>query len=212
MTRWTMLASALVLALGATACTDRGDSEDAEALALEQGAGSCPDGAPMFARFDANHDGVLQLAELPERARAHLAAADTNGDGAIDVAELRAMRQARVEARFLTRDANGDGALDASEVGNPARWTMLALADGDGDGRVTLAELQAAFAAGILSPPCGPLHGGQAGAGPHGGAGGGSQGGTGTCPGDGTGTCPHSGQPGGGHGPGGGHQGTCPHA
>lgn len=41
-------------------------------------------------RFDANGDGLLQMSELPERRRERLAAADTDGDDAISVDELRA--------------------------------------------------------------------------------------------------------------------------
>lgn len=180
MTRW-FFASTLALALGAVGCSDRldGPADEVDVLALQEGAGACPAGSPLLERFDTDHDGRVLLSELPERARQHLAGADLDGDGAIDAAELQAMRRRMFELHFTAADAGGDGALDATEVG-ATRWQTLALADADGDGRVTLAELRAAFAAGVLSPPCAPHHGGMGG--PGHGPGGGGQGGD----------CPHA--------------------
>ena len=48
------------------------------------------------------------------RMGAHFEQMDTNGDGYLDKAELKAAR----EARFTAMDANGDGALTADEISN----------------------------------------------------------------------------------------------
>jgi hypothetical protein len=49
-----------------------------------------------------------------ERIEKRRAAADTNGDGAIDESEWAAIR-AKIEARRAEFDANGDGRLDEAE-------------------------------------------------------------------------------------------------
>jgi hypothetical protein len=106
----------------------------------------------LLERFDANHDGILQVAELPERMRARLGRADADHDGVITVAELHAYGVARRAERFARADKNGDGKLAASEVG-AARWEWLKVADADGDNAVTLAEIERAVAAGTLRRP-----------------------------------------------------------
>ena len=98
-----------------------------------------------FAMMDANHDGVVTRAEY---------------DG------FRAQRRARMEARmkdrsdreFATRDANHDSRLSRDEFapapppGGPGarggprgEMDWFAIADANGDGRVTLAEAQTAM-------------------------------------------------------------------
>jgi Ca2+-binding EF-hand superfamily protein len=106
----------------------------------------------MIRRFDDNHDGKLQLTELPERMRERLGTADTNRDGVLSADEIAAHRTQREEQRFTRKDMNGDGAITADEV-SPSRWQHLAAADQDKDGRVTLQEMEAAFANGTLRMP-----------------------------------------------------------
>lgn len=48
-----------------------------------------PDPARFVERFDANHDGTLQLSELPPRFAQRIAEGDANHDGALSVDELR---------------------------------------------------------------------------------------------------------------------------
>jgi Ca2+-binding EF-hand superfamily protein len=48
-----------------------------------------PDPSKMLAALDQNQDGKLQFDELPARPRSRLQKADSNGDGAIDLAELK---------------------------------------------------------------------------------------------------------------------------
>ena len=47
------------------------------------------DPAAFVARFDANGDGTLELAELPEHKREKLSSADTNKDQKLSVEELK---------------------------------------------------------------------------------------------------------------------------
>lgn len=106
------------------------------------------DPAAMIQRFDANKDGKLQVTELPDRLRTKLASADTNKDGVLAVDEIKAFRAAQVKAHFARADRNGDGAIDASEAGQ--RWARIQPADANKDGKVTLTELEAAHAAGLI--------------------------------------------------------------
>jgi hypothetical protein len=129
-------------ALSATAAADDSGRSPATTRAYNR----------LLARFDANHDGVLQVTELPDPLRERLGRADADRDGVISVAELHAYGVARRAERFARADANGDGKLTASEVG-AARWDWLKVADADGDGAVTLAEIERAVAAGTLRRP-----------------------------------------------------------
>lgn len=142
--------SAAILALSAVGCggaDNAGAATGAATAAITRDGESFRGGrhARMTARFDANRDGVLQVSELPERARERLAAADANRDGVLADDEMRAHFEARRAARFAEQDANHDGALDAQEAGE--RWTRLSRADANGDQRVTREELDQAFAA-----------------------------------------------------------------
>lgn len=75
--------------------------------------------------------------------------ADTNRDGRITRAEFVAHRA----ARFDKMDRNHDGAISKSDLGRIARFrpdaaekfdALIAAADGNGDGRVSREELNAA--------------------------------------------------------------------
>ena len=135
------------------------------------------DPAKLIARFDANHDGQLQVSELPEHKRQFLAKADANGDGVITAEELTAARAqfhqamvarldtdhdgtvspaerqagfaAMAEKRFAHADKNGDGAITADEV-DADKWQRIAAADANGDSRITQDEIQSAIASGKL--------------------------------------------------------------
>lgn len=106
------------------------------------------DPAAMVQRFDANKDGKLQVTELPDRLRTKLVSADTNKDGVLSVDEIKAFRAEQMKAHFARADKNNDGAIDASEAG--PRWARLQAADANKDSKVTLPELQAAHAAGLM--------------------------------------------------------------
>jgi glycyl-tRNA synthetase beta subunit len=110
------------------------------------------DPAEMVKKFDKNGDGKLQLAELPERMQQFMAKADSDSDGSLTVAELTAAREAFLKAHFARMDKSGDGALTADEVGD-RKWAFLSVADSDGNGSVTLPEIEAALASGKLRFP-----------------------------------------------------------
>lgn len=130
-----------------------------------------------FRRLDKDGDGKIALADVPEKFRARIAAADVDHDGFISRDEMRAAREAKfaemkakmdtnhdgtlsdeerkaarvkfVEMRFMRHDTNGDHALTADEVG-PKKWERIKKADANGDGRVTSEEVAAAAANGTL--------------------------------------------------------------
>lgn len=105
--------------------------------------------ASLIQRFDANKDGKLQVSELPERLRARLGKADTNGDGVLTPVELTVQAAKTKQERFAAADKNKDGAIEANEV-RPQRWARIQVADANKDGKVTQAELDQARASGVL--------------------------------------------------------------
>jgi hypothetical protein len=121
-----------------------------------------PSPEKMLERFDANKNGQLEAAELPERMQEHIADIDTSGDGVVSKDELEAHFKAklaehqakfaeRAKERFEKKDANHDGALDQTELGD--RWAKLSVADANGDHKLTQEELKVAFESGKLRPP-----------------------------------------------------------
>ncbi|RYZ10272.1 MAG: hypothetical protein EOO73_01470 [Myxococcales bacterium] len=115
----------------------------------------------MLERLDANKNGQLEAAELPERMQQRIAEIDTSGDAVVTKAELEAhfnAKQAehrakfaeRAKARFDEKDANHDGMLEQTEVGE--HWAKLSVADANGDQKLTPEELKTAFEAGKLKP------------------------------------------------------------
>lgn len=122
-----------------------------------------PSPEKMIERFDANKNGQLEAAELPERMQEHIGDIDTSGDGVVTKDELAAHFKARfaehqakfaerAKERFEKHDANHDGLLEQSEV--PAEhWTRLSVADANGDQKLSQDEIKAAFESGKLKPP-----------------------------------------------------------
>ncbi len=129
-------------------------SPNSPAFADEHGHGhhrGPPDPARMAQFFDRNQDGRVEVTELPERARERMATADADHDGVLSVAELTAHVDAQRAQRFARIDADNDGAVTAAEV--PAeRWAHMQVADADHDGRITRVELEQAHASGALRP------------------------------------------------------------
>jgi Ca2+-binding EF-hand superfamily protein len=131
----------------------------ATAATTEQAAlqGDRGNPARFLQKFDANKDGKVQVAELPERMQKWLGKADTNGDGVISADEMKAHGETMRAEHFAKSDKNSDGAIDATEAGD--RWEHLKVADADGNGSVTRAEMDKAFADGKLHPMGGHDHG-----------------------------------------------------
>jgi hypothetical protein len=122
-----------------------------------------PSPEKMIERFDANKNGQLEAAELPERMQQHIGDIDTSRDGVVSKDELDAHFKAKraehaakfaekAKERFDRKDANHDGTLDQSEVG-AERWAKLSVADSNGDQKLTPEELKAAFMAGKIQLP-----------------------------------------------------------
>ena len=120
--------------------------------------GDRPKGPPspekMIERFDANKNGTLEAAELPERMQERIADIDTSGDSVVTKDELAVHFKARfvehAKKRFERKDANKDGALDQAELGG--KWAKLSVADQNGDQKLTPDELKAAYESGKLKP------------------------------------------------------------
>lgn len=145
--------SALALAAVATAALST-------AALADRGMNGEGKGGPMqilmekFDEIDADKDGKVTQAELEAHRAARFTAADTNGDGALDAAELDAFVLAEMQARAADRsarmlermDANADGKLGADELpGGQGDGRGFAMVDADGDGAITKVEAEAAM-------------------------------------------------------------------
>ena len=109
--------------------------------------------AERFQKMDLNSDGVLDLADRELRREQRIARLDTDGNNAISKAEREAAREARQERRAQRMAERGQSA-DAGERRGRGKhhrgmrgWHrgggMMAKADTNGDGRLTLQEFQA---------------------------------------------------------------------
>ena len=109
--------------------------------------------AERFQKMDLNDDGVLDLADSELRRQQRIARIDTDGNGAISAAEREAAREARQARRAERREARG---VESDRRGHGKRWKrgmrghrgmmggrMMVRADANGDGRITLQEMQA---------------------------------------------------------------------
>ncbi|HOV75550.1 MAG TPA: EF-hand domain-containing protein [Candidatus Hydrogenedentes bacterium] len=138
----------------------RADTDANRSISLEEARAIVPDlQEALFNELDRNGDGSLSEADLPqappngqiELLQRLLAAADTNGDGAISMDEARAIVPDLPASLFNALDANGDGVLSAADLGAPPPpvdpaellTRLLGMADANRDGKVTLEEAQA---------------------------------------------------------------------
>ena len=117
----------------------------AGAFAAQRLPAGLPASAALLLRYDANHDGVVTREEMEAGLKVDFAAADTNGDGCLGPAEVRAENDRRLardgaEASPLV-DWNLDGCVDFKEFGNTVH-SYFDLADKTKDGRVTQLELR----------------------------------------------------------------------
>ena len=96
---------------------------------------------PMLAIFDADRDGQVTREELVTA----YAAMDANADGSVD--DVESGRYCQVRMHLATLDQNGDGVVGKDEV-EDRMWERVSRLDTDGDGKLTLAELDAFSAVG----------------------------------------------------------------
>ncbi len=134
--------AALALTASASLADSRGDGDRAHGPERRAERISA-----MFDRFDADKDGVITEAEIEAARATRLAAADTNGDGALSAEEFTARAVARAAERaagmFARLDADGDGKLSDAEM-QPRRGGMMAWLDADKDGTITRDEAMSA--------------------------------------------------------------------
>jgi Ca2+-binding EF-hand superfamily protein len=95
--------------------------------------------------FDANNDGIVTKEELEAGLQRQFAAADTNGDGRLDAAEMQAendrrWRQSGTASSPLI-DWNQDGVIDFAEFATTAR-TLFGQLDRDRGGTLAGVELR----------------------------------------------------------------------
>lgn len=110
----------------------------------------------FIARLDTDGDGAVSREEAAAARQRLFARLDGNGDGVIDEQETLALRdaimdhavalQARLGSAWRRMDTNADGRVSDDEF--RARTMLFDLADRDGDGRLTAAEL--AFMRGLV--------------------------------------------------------------
>ena len=163
------LASLIALvALGVAGCSSSMPSESSEtrqaAAATDVPPASAPGAAGphrpphgpprpemLFARLDADDNGVVEGEEIPP----FLQEADANKDSRLTLDELKLHGEARRQAHFARMDKNQDRSLTRDELGEE-HWSRMAVADANQDGKLTRAELDTAHAEGKLRPPMHP--------------------------------------------------------
>ena len=102
------------------------DTDGDGAISLAEAQANAPLIARDFTRFDADGDGKITRAEMhtvrsatreerQARAEEHYRAADTNGDGGIDLAEAQA-GMPRAAEKFGDIDTDGNGQLTREEM------------------------------------------------------------------------------------------------
>lgn len=101
-----------------------------------------------FNEVDTDKDGRVNAADLRAYRVAKFTAADADGDGKLSVDELRSMgfgkkRDGNLERMVAWFDIDGDGMIGASEL--PAREAgLFMMLDRDGDGIVTAEDIKSA--------------------------------------------------------------------
>jgi EF hand len=116
-----------------------------------------PASAALLLRYDADHDGIVTKEEMEAGLKADFEAADINGDGCLDPAEVRAENQRRLardgaQASPLV-DWKLNGCVDFQEFSNTVH-NYFQLVDKKKNGRVTLQELRGPSMP--MAPPSAP--------------------------------------------------------
>lgn len=95
--------------------------------------------AALFARLDADADGIVTSGEVSARRGLRFDRFDSNGDGTVTRAEVERVLATRLDRIFKRLDANRDGAVSRAEydTGVMGRFARF---DENSDGRVTQIE------------------------------------------------------------------------
>lgn len=113
-----------------------------------------PDGhGPRWARFahsylqemDTNKDGTVSAQEIDAFEKTRAAGIDTDKDGAVSVEELKAWRENQAMQRMADElkrmDRDGDGKVSIAEFEAAGEWRLARL-DRDGDGSIEPSEME----------------------------------------------------------------------
>lgn len=142
-----ILATGSLLAAGAYAASaqsgpaKRGEQPPATRAAVTERADA------IFARMDANGDGVLSEADKAAHMTQRFARMDSDGNGQLSQAEFMAAHEARAETRAGRKEVRGErrgGERMGKRGGRGGPDGMVKRADANNDGQVTKAEMQAA--------------------------------------------------------------------
>ncbi len=140
--RTAFLATALSAAVLVAACA--GDPPRTQPGLVDRTHPGVRSPGESLLRFDANKDGSVTTAEFNAGLRAEFAAADTNRDGVLDLAEMRAVNAARLkdEGSMATPliDWNQDGHIDLQEF-SAAPKSLFTQIDLNGDGTLDPDEI-----------------------------------------------------------------------
>lgn len=102
-------------------------------------------GAMIMEQFDADQDGSLTKVEIDENIQSRLAAADSNGDGQLDLEEFQPilveLMRPRIVDAFQFLDADGSAAISIEEIERPVAKVVSRL-DRNDDGTVTRDEMK----------------------------------------------------------------------
>ncbi|MBS0564472.1 MAG: calcium-binding protein [Proteobacteria bacterium] len=105
----------------------------------------------ILAQADANGDGAVSKAEMDAFLKTEFAQMDTNHDGFVSDDEMKAFILAKMAARagemadrrIKADDSNGDGRLTLAELEGDRRLSrMFARLDRDGDGTISRDEME----------------------------------------------------------------------
>ncbi len=135
---------------------DNGTTDDVPTGHHGHGDKAKPSLEDLFARADANEDGILTEDELPSPLWERLSGADTDSSGGITLEELTAFKpEGRPHGRphdghvghgdrdpLRRFDENNDGLLTQDELPEEV-WDRISAADTDGDGTISAEELAA---------------------------------------------------------------------
>lgn len=135
-------AVALSLITGATALAQDGPDTDKPAVTLKRGEG---EHGRMFSRLDADGDGIVGTEEFGGERLEALKTADTDRDGTLSQEELVAYAMKREFERRAERmagvlDIDGDGGVTLAEI-ESHRDKRFALMDRNDDGELSEDEL-----------------------------------------------------------------------